>query len=279
MRLGVACTLAHSSPEEWAEKNRALGLGAVVFPCAYTDSVRTIDAYAEACRAADLRIAEVGAWRNLLTPDAAERRQNLEFCVGQLELAEYIGADCCVNIAGTPGPVWDGAFRENYSQRVYEEIVARVQEILDRVNPKKTFYTLEPMPWMHPWSAEDYRQLLDDVARDGFGVHMDICNLLNTPEKYLFNREFTDRAFSLLGPWIKSCHVKDVVLRPSLPTVLQEVLPGQGGVDLVHYIESACSLSPDMPLIIEHLEDEKAYETAIQYILQAMKEERENEQS
>lgn len=35
MRLGIAINVSHTSPEEWAQKLRNMGLSAVVFPCSY----------------------------------------------------------------------------------------------------------------------------------------------------------------------------------------------------------------------------------------------------
>ena len=266
MKLGIAKTLAHSSPEEWAQKNRSLGLSAVVFPCCCKDNLQTIDRYLKACRDFDLQIAEVGAWKNLLASDLSERRKNLEFCKGQLELAEYIGADCCVNISGAKGDVWDGPYRENYSKKTYSEIIETVQELIDAVNPQHTFYTLEPMPWMHPDSPEDYMQMIRDINRKAFGVHLDIVNMLNTPQKYLFNEQFTNDAISLLGMHIKSCHIKDVLLDTRLTVKLKEVPCGEGGFNLKNYIEQLDKLSKNMPVIIEHLDVEEEYRKAIKYI-------------
>lgn len=277
MRLGIAHSLSHSSPEEWAIKHKTLGLTAVVFPCTYTDSMKKIDEYVNTCKEFDLRIAEVGAWRNLLTANKNERLQNFEYCIGQLELAEYIGADCCVNISGTTGEIWDGAYRDNYSEKIYAEIISGVQKIIDRVKPKNTFYTLEPMPWMHPYSPEDYFQMIKDIDRKGFAAHMDIFNMLNTPEKYLFNKEFTDNAFSVLGRYIKSCHIKDVVMKPNLTTIIKETAIGSGGFDLKNYIAQINALSLDMPVIIEHLGSEDEYINAVTRIKAIMKGRNENE--
>ena len=199
MKLGIATTLPHTSPEEWAKKHSELGLEAVVFPCVYTEDTKIIDAYVDACKAFDLRIAEVGAWKNLLTSDKSARLSNFEYCTGQLELAEYIGADCCVNIAGAKGEIWDGAYAENYSESTYDEITSCIQDIIDQVKPKKTFYTLEPMPWMHPDSPEDYLRMIKDIDRCGFAVHMDMVNMINTPQKYLFNKRFTRDYLSMLS--------------------------------------------------------------------------------
>ena len=74
MRLGISSSLAHTSPEDWAQKMQALGCRSVVFPvdCTKPDSV--IDAYAAAAKEYDLQIAEVGIWRNALAVKEQERQ-------------------------------------------------------------------------------------------------------------------------------------------------------------------------------------------------------------
>lgn len=244
---------------------------AVVFPCVYTDSTKKIDEYVNACKKFDLRIAEVGAWKNLLSSNIEECSKNFEYCKGQLEMAEYIGANCCVNIAGTPGEIWDGAYCENYSEKTYTQIISCIQKIIDNVKPKTTFYTLEPMPWMHPYSPEDYLQMINDINRREFAVHMDMFNMINTPEKYLFNKEFTDNAFCVLGKYIKSCHIKDIVMKRNLTTIIKETTIGDGNFDLKNYINNINNISKDMPIIIEHLTNEEEYIHSINYVKSILK--------
>lgn len=266
MRLGIAISLPHKTPYEWAKKHRDLGLSAVVFPCSCADKISKIDAYAKACREYGLTIAEVGAWKNVLSVDKKAKSDNFEFCKNQLELAEYVGAACCVNISGAKGDIWDGAYAENYSEKTYAEIVETVQKLIDCVNPHKTFYTLEPMPWMYPDSPESYLKLIKDTDRKAFAVHMDMVNMISDPKKYLFNEDYTNKAFELLGDYIKSCHVKDVVLKNNLTVHLSEAPCGQGGFNITNYIAQINKLSPDMPVIIEHLSDENDYIKAVEYI-------------
>ena len=45
-------------------------------------------------------MAEVGVWRNTLSPDPEIRKASIRYAIGQLELADRIGARCCVNILG-----------------------------------------------------------------------------------------------------------------------------------------------------------------------------------
>lgn len=266
MKLGIAMNLSHNTPEKWAENHKKVGLSAVVFPCSYMDDISKIDAYVKACKDFNLTIAEVGAWRNLLSPNSNERKQNFDFCKKQLELAEYIGASCCVNISGAKGDIWDGGYKENYSEKTYTEIIETIQRLIDAVNPQKTFYTLEPMPWMHPDSPEDYLGMIKDINRKAFGVHLDIVNMLSDPKKYLFNEQFTNDAISLLGEYIKSCHIKDVLLENHLTVSLKEVPCGKGGFNLRNYIDRLDELDENMPVIIEHLSLEDEYLKAIKYI-------------
>lgn len=266
MKLGISMQLPHETPTEWAQKHRALGLESVVFPCDYHAPIARIDAYAAAAREAGLVIAEVGAWCNPLDARTEVRENSRLHCIRQLELAEYVGARCCVNIAGTPGEVWDGSYAENYTEAVYAETVSSVQEILDTVRPRRTRYALECMPHMIPDSPENYQQLISDINRSGFGVHLDAVNLLVSPRVYFQNRELVSRAFALLGSDICSCHIKDAILDHTLTVSIRETECGQGGFDIAHYIRQANTVSPDLPMIVEHMPNAESFLRAVSYI-------------
>ncbi|HHW24280.1 MAG TPA: sugar phosphate isomerase/epimerase [Bacillota bacterium] len=272
MKLGIAAQLSHSSPEEWAKKHKELGLSAVVFPLDYRADTKLIDAYAEAARGEGLTIAEVGAWCNPISPDPAQRTKNVEYCARQLELADYVGALCCVNIAGAVGEVWDGGYRENYLPETYDAIVESVRKIIDTAKPRRAKYALETMPWMYPDSPESYLKLISDIGRPELGVHLDIVNMLNCPERYFNNAEFTRRCFELLGDKVLSCHLKDTALRGRLTISIEEAFPGTGGFDIPAFLRAAEAANPEMPVIIEHLSSEGDYIRAAKYVLGLMSE-------
>ena len=271
MKLGISMSFEYLPPEQWLQKHKELGLEAVIFPCTYKDPVSKIDEYVQICNENDITIAEVGAWKNIISPNEKEKKENFAFCKGQLELAEYIEACCCVNIAGAPGEVWNGAYKENYLQSTYDEIIQSVQDLIDSVKPKKTFYTLEPMPWMHPDSPEDYLKMIDDIDREAFAVHMDIINMISSPQKYLFNEQFTKDAFKMLGKKVKSCHIKDVKLEKPFTTNLKELACGEGGFNLENYIREIDALDKKMPVIVEHLHTEEEYVKALKYVVELYK--------
>lgn len=266
MRLGISAQFPHASPDEWGKLHREAGLGAVVFPLDWKADVKDIDRYVLAAKENDLVIAEVGAWSNPMDPDPEKKAANRNHCLRQLELAEYIGAKCCVNITGAAGAIWDGSYKENYNMETFDEIVFYLQEMLDKVKPVKTRYTLETMPHMLPDTPESYLEFIKAVNRPGLGVHMDIVNMLTSPRVYYENRALIKNTFDLLGPKILSCHVKDAILDHSLTVSIRETECGKGELDLKYYIEQAEKYNPEMPMIIEHLAEISQYLDAIKYV-------------
>lgn len=266
MRLGGPIFAECADPGQWAAAVRAAGYTAAFCPVGPEASDDVVRAYAEAARAADIVIAEVGAWSNPLSPDEATRRAAIEHCQRQLALADRIGARCCVNISGSRGDQWDGPHPDNLTEATFDLIVETVRAILDAVKPTRTYYTLETMPWMYPDSPESYARLLRAVERDRFGVHLDPVNLICSPQRYFGNAALIRECFRQLGPYIKSCHAKDIALSGRLTTHLDEVRPGLGGLDYGAYLEELNRLDPDTPLMLEHLPDAQEYALAAAYV-------------
>lgn len=266
MRLGLSVPINMESAKKWAETQKSLGCGSVVFPLNADSDEKIISEYVKAAKENDLLIAEVGIWRNAMSPDLSEAKKNFEYSVRQLRLADEIGARCCVNVAGSTGKRWDGAYKENFSKDVWKKTVKTVQSIIDEVNPKNTYFTLEPMPWMIPTGPQEYMNLIEDVARDRFAVHMDIINMINCPDRYFFHDEFLDEVFDMLKGRIRSCHLKDILLLEDFTFQLRETGCGKGTFNIEHYVELANKEDPDMPMIIEHLKTNEEYIESIAYV-------------
>ena len=266
MRLGTSSPLNHASAEEWAKKQAALGCSAVVFPVQSYESEHKILEYKAAADKYGLVIAEVGIWRNALAADPDERRRNMDYCVSQLRMADFLGARCAVNVAGAFGSRWDGHYKANFSDEARRQTVAMVREIIDRADVKNTYFTLEPMPWMIPTSPEEYLRLIEEVDRDKFAVHLDVINMVNSAERYFYAEEFIDKCAELLGDRIRSCHIKDVHLKEEYTFQLEECAPGEGEFPLRHYAEKIDAIDSDMPLILEHLDTDEQYLRYLDYL-------------
>lgn len=268
MRLGGRIFKEHRTPDEWARAVRASGYTADRDCLPLDASDELIVEYREAACRHDVVIAEIGAWgANPLHPDAAERARGVRTVMTRLEQAEKVGARCCVNIAGSNvlrennGPVAD-----HLTADVFELIVDSVRAIIDAVRPVNTYYCLETMPWMFPHSADSYARLVQAVDRERFGVHMDPVNIITSPERYYDTGAVIREFCAMLGPRIRSCHAKDIVLRDSLTVHLDETCPGRGNLAYGTYLREISRLDADMPLMIEHLQSADEYAEAAAYI-------------
>lgn len=269
MLLGGTVTGTYNSPAEWEKLLTASRFKAITAPFTCHTPREEI---AEYCRIIDrhgVKIAEIGVWKNLLDPDPARAAEAMAYAKGQLALGDELGIPCCVNIAGTAGSAsWDGADPSNYSPEIYDRIVSQVREILDDVRPLRTFYTLEPMPWMIPDGPDVYLQLIQDVDRRQFAAHMDFVNMICTPRRYLGATAFIEDCFRKLGPYIKSTHIKDSRMDLThLTSFFTECNPGEGGLDYAAVLRVIGRYLPqDAPVLLEHMHTFEEYAAAYDYV-------------
>ena len=138
LRLGSPLPQTWDSPAGWVAAVQRHGFRAAYWPLGDDAGADTVAAYADAAAAADIVIAEIGAWSNPLSPDEPTRAAAIERSKRRLELADRVGARCCVNLAGTHADTWDGPHPDNLSRETFDLIVDTVREIIDAVEPRRT---------------------------------------------------------------------------------------------------------------------------------------------
>jgi sugar phosphate isomerase/epimerase len=242
-----------------------LGYSAAYCPVGAEAADDVVKAYAVAAEKAEIIIAEVGVWNNPISSDEKARQAALEKCREQLTLADRIAARCCVNISGSRGELWDGPSPQNLTDETFDMIVQTTRAIIDDVRPSRTYFTLETMPWAYPDSPDSYLDLLKAIDRKRFAVHLDPVNLVCSPQRYYGSGELIRECFAKLGPYIKSCHAKDILLQTKLTTHLDEIRPGLGGLDYATFLRELSKI-PDTPLMLEHLKGAEEYRLAADYV-------------
>ncbi len=268
IRLGGPIFIKSDDPRELAREHRRLGYSAAYCPEAKVDDSPRIREIEKAFAAENVVIAEVGAWVNMLDPDAGKRAKNLRYVAERLALAEAVGARCCPDIAGSYNPtVWYGPHPKNLSQEFFDATVENCRHVIDEVKPKRTKFTIEMMGWSIPDGPDSYLRLIRAVDRPGFAVHMDVCNGINSPAKFYQSGAFIRECFHKLGPWIASCHAKDLQWITELNVHFLEVVPGRGEVDYRAYLTELAKLSVDAPLMLEHLKTAEEYDEGKRYIM------------
>ncbi|MGQ9607779.1 MAG: sugar phosphate isomerase/epimerase family protein [bacterium] len=273
VRLGGPVFVQTNDPVELARAHRKLGYRSAYCPGVSLEDKQRIREIEKAFKEADVVIAEVGAWVNILDVNEEKRKQNLETVCRGLALADEIGALCCVDIAGSFNPErWDGPHPDNLSQKAFDMTVENVRYILNNVKPKRSKFVLEMMPWVIPDSPDSFLELIKAIDDDGFGVHLDPVNLINSPRRYYENGKLLEECFQKLGKWIVSCHAKDTILTDQLTTHINEARPGTGNLDYRTYLKGLNSLPQNAPLLIEHLSTAEEYDLAREYIFSIGKE-------
>ena len=268
VRLGGPIFLKSDDPVELAREHRKWGYSAAYVPAVEVENGDRVRAIEKAYAAEGVVIAEVGAWVNMLDPDAEKRRKNLEYVTRRLALADAVGALNCVDIAGSyNAAVWYGPHPKNLSKEFFDATVENCRHVIDGVKPKRTKFTLEMMGWMLPDGPESYLRLMKAIDRPAFAVHMDVCNGINSPSRFYENAQFMSECFAKLGRWVQSCHAKDLEWKPEMNVHFVEVIPGRGSVDYKTYLREIAKLPQRPPLMLEHLKGADEYREGKDFIV------------
>lgn len=273
IRFGGPIFLKSDDPGELAREHSRLGYSAAFCPGVKLQETEKIRAVEKEFAAQNVAIAEVGAWNNMLDPDPAKREANLKYVTERLALADEVGARCAVNIAGSYNPkIWYGPHKKNFSREFFDATVDNARRIIDAVKPKRAKFALEMMGWALPSGPDEYLDLIKAVGRKGFGVHLDVCNGINSPARFYANTAFIQECFRKLGPHIVSCHAKDLEWVVELNVHFKEVIPGRGEIDYRTYLLGMAGLPNDAPLMMEHLKGAAEYDEARNYIFKVGRE-------
>jgi sugar phosphate isomerase/epimerase len=232
------------------------------------DRIRDV---AQAFAKHDVVLAEVGRWCNLLDPDAAKRAANLRNVTQGLALAEAVAARCCVDIAGSYNPkIWFGPHPKNLSKEFFDAAVENARKIIDAVRPKRAKFCYEVMGWALPDSPDAYVAMIKAIDRPAMAVHLDPCNLVNSPAHFYETTALLNECFDKLGPWIVSCHAKDVAWSSpvEMNVHILEVIPGKGVLDYSTYLKRLAALPGEVTLMLEHLKTAEEYDQGRQYIME-----------
>lgn len=269
IRLGAPVFNAPDDPEELARLHREQGYRAAYCPSVELSDKARIREISTAFAKHDVVIAEVGRWCNLLDADPQRRAANLQKVTDGLALADEIGALCCVDIAGSYSTdEWYGPHEKNLSDEFFEASVENARKIIDAVKPKRAKFGYEMMGWALPDSADAYVRMYKAVDRPAFGVHLDPCNAINSPGRIYGNRQLIDECFDKLGPWIVSCHAKDVAWQVEMQVHFREVVLGEGVLDYKTYLKRLAALPHSPPLMIEHLKSEAEYHRSRDFLFE-----------
>jgi sugar phosphate isomerase/epimerase len=267
IRLGGPVFSKSDDPAELANAHRQLGYRAAYCPGVKIGETERLKAIREAFAKAEVAIAEVGRWVNLLDSDPVKRKANLETVTEGLAIAEAVDARCCVDIAGSFSQTeWFGPHPDNFSQKFFDAAVENARKIIDSVKPQRAKFSYEVMGWALPDGPESYLGLIRAIDRPAFGVHLDPCNAINCPSLFYQNTALLHECYEKLGKWIVSAHAKDLKWLVEMNVHFKEVIPGTGALDYPAWLKLHAALPGEVPLMIEHLASAGEYDQAREFI-------------
>jgi sugar phosphate isomerase/epimerase len=263
IRLGAPVSAPGGDPEALARAHREKGYRAAYCPDLRLEDAALIRETVARFAKHDVVIAEVGRWVNLLDPDAEKRKKNVRTVTDGLALAEAVGARCCVDIAGSFSPTsWFGPHPENLSPRFFDAAVENARAIVDAVKPTRTTFCYEMMAWSLPDSPDACLRMVKAVDRKAFAVHLDPCNLVNSPGRYYGASDLVRECYRKLGPLVASVHAKDLTWDVEMAVHFREVRIGHGSIDYGVLLAEHARHAPSAPLMLEHLPSEAEYDAA-----------------
>jgi sugar phosphate isomerase/epimerase len=252
-------------PVKVARRYREKGFTSARVPHIDIHDKAMVKATKEAFKQEDVMLAEIGYWDNLLDTDGKTRSFHRGQVLEALYAAEELGALCAVDILGSycHGNGNSVHVADNFSGEAFESAVEIARYFIDMVKPKTAYFVYEIFPFDITDTPENLEKLLKAVDRKQFGIHLDLCNLINSPRAYFNSGAIVKECVHRFGDRIISCHVKDIKMKePSISVILEEVPMGQGNVDLKTFMRQIDGLSRPIPFMMEHLPNEAAFDAA-----------------
>ncbi len=203
---GHGLPIGSEDPYAFARAHRAFGYGAAYVPEVRLDDRDRLSAIEQAFAAENVVLAEIGIWRNLVSPDEAVRKANLAYAVSvsRLPTPWGPGARSAISARFRPAPTMPPA-AENMSPEAFDASVETVRHILDAAKPKRARFgarndAVLPAGQRRQLCRADPRRGAADVRRAFRPV-----NLIMTPRVYFDNGALIRECFDKLGQWVVSC--------------------------------------------------------------------------
>jgi sugar phosphate isomerase/epimerase len=210
-------------------------------------------------RAAGIAIHSLGVYANLIHPDPAERKLQLEYFEKMMKAGEAMGVRRFVTEAGhyIHPEMKVARVPFDWLEEVWHSTVATAKELARMAEANNATVLLEPWAQGFLTTGKRTRVFLEEVGSPRFKVNLDAANLI----------EFNDieEMFNQLQPWIESFHAKDRKLH-----VVKGVPAGGGDVDYVKLVRMASERVPGAPLFLEYA-DSSNWKQALAYVREAVK--------
>jgi sugar phosphate isomerase/epimerase len=190
----------------------------------------------------------------LFAPDPAVRGAIAEKIGRGIVLARELEAQALLIRPGSLNPAgpWTPA-RENHLPESIERLIDTLRPIAAQAEAMGVLLVLETHATSIMDSPELCRTVIDTVGIPALRLTMDVVNHFQTLRQVYDSGDRIDHIFDLIGGIAPIAHIKDIVVQPRHVLHLDEIVPGQGELDIGRLLRRFHALYPHGYGLIEHL--------------------------
>ena len=283
MHVGIFTGYYPYGVAETARRIRAQGMTTVQLDLAFAGMDLSTEAITKAkCREIrdvfrdhDLPICCVSGYTNIVHPDPGERRRRLDHLKTILRHARDLGSPYVISETGTFAEDSDWVSHpKNRTEEGFEDCARVIRDLVQVAYDHGATFLLETYVNNVVGSVDETLRMFAEINHGALGLLMDPTNYFEAHNIGDMKGEL-DRVFNALADRIRIAHAKDVKLAGADKSekhaalfegaseghtfrgVGQIELPaaGLGSLDYDHYLTRLAERHPNIPIIIEHLDE------------------------
>jgi sugar phosphate isomerase/epimerase len=275
MQTGIFTFYVPGTVDETAKRIRAYGFDTVQLNLEFKDwrfdddnSPAACQAVRETFRGNGLSIAAIAGYLNPIARDPARRRANLDRMKAMLERALDLGSPYVATETGSLHPQDDWApHPDNETPAAFDQTCAAADELARHAAECGAVLLLEPSVGNVVDTPAKAQTLMREIGSPALGLVADPANYVDGGNLARADEVQRDM-FARTAPYLKLAHAKDVrridgaprerhhhMGDPTLYGDMEYPSAGLGDLNYGLYLSLLKQHCPDIPLIVEHLEE------------------------
>ena len=275
MQTGIFTFYVPGTVDETAKRIRAYGFDTVQLNLEFKDWRFDDDSSPAACQAVretfrgnGLSIAAIAGYLNPIARDPARRRANLDRMKAMLERARDLGSPYVATETGSLHPHDDWApHPDNETPAAFDQTCAAAHELARHAAECGAVLLLEPSVGNVVDTPAKAQTLMREIGSPALGLVADPANYVDDGNLARADEVQRDM-FARTAPYLKLAHAKDVrridgaprerhhhMGDPTLYGGMEYPSAGLGDLNYGLYLSLLKQHCPDIPLIVEHLEE------------------------
>lgn len=266
--------------EESIRRIRALGFTAIQLDLSFKGMDLSFDSLnrekchliRDAFRDANLPIVAISGYTNIVHPNPAKRKENINNMKTLLKFARDLGTPYVVSETGTFNEESDWVYHEkNGTEEAYETCCEIVTDLAKFAYDNGSVFLVENYVNNIVGTVNQLLRLFSDVNHIALGLLMDPTNYFSDVNINDVDGEL-NRIFNALGDKIRIAHAKDCKKAENVAEKHADIdaaeshtfrgagsvelpAPGLGVLNYELYLKRLSSIHPNIPIIIEHLDE------------------------